>query len=372
VGAVSGRRAQGSLRDVQALRGIAAAMVMCYHSGSIYALTTESLLFGNLFRGGFLGVDIFFVLSGFVMYWAHADDLGKPGAASVFIKKRLFRILPVYWVVVAFKVLKEWRTVDPLTIVCALLLIPYPRAPFVIVSWTLSYEMMFYAAVAIMIVLPRGWLTLVPPAVLLAMSLIPGPVAWTNEFWDVLAAFPFNAHLSEFLLGLGVGWIQARRVLNERWGPWVLGLGLLAAVSLYGTATWLSMQAELSYGVSAYHLAERDSHPIFHHGVWLFGVPFAAVLLGLVMCEQTSGRAKLPFLGWLGDASYALYLVHGFVIFAVLTRPALNPFLTAHPWAMLGTMGLALTAGLALHHLVEKPLSKALKPWVFGKPTPKA
>lgn len=351
-----------SLSDVQALRGIAALAVMCYHTGTIYAKHFDVVLFGNAFRSGFLGVDFFFVLSGFVMYWAHAQDLGQPKALGGFVKKRLLRIMPLYWVVLAFKLLRDWRQFDWVVALCAALLLPYPRPPYITVSWTLSYEMLFYAAVALMIVLPRGWLTLLPLVGLAALALTPPPdVVQTGDVLDAFMVFPFNIHLLEFIMGLAVGWLNAHWRVSRRQANALVGLSAAWLVAGVSAGTWLARPDAHGDWRSAYEVAELSSNVLFNHGVWVFALPFAALLLGLVKREHLGDRPLLSWLNGLGDMSYSLYLVHGFVIYALLGQGALQAILGQHQAMVLPVMACALALAYVAHRGVERPLTTWLR-----------
>ncbi len=360
--AVQHPAARTSLSDVQALRGIAALLVMCYHTGPIYATHFNALLFGNAFRAGFLGVDFFFVLSGFVMYWAHAQDFGRPAALGSFVKKRLLRIMPLYWVVLALKLLRDWRHFDWVVALSAATLLPFPRPPYITVSWTLSYEMLFYAAVAVMILLPRGWLTFVPLLVLAALALTPAPeLAPGAGFLETLMVFPFNIHLLEFLMGLAVGWLNAHWVLSRRQVDAVVVLMGLWLVVVLAAGTWMARPQAMSPWAPAYELAELHSNAILEHGVWLIALPFSVLLLGLIKREHLGGRPLLTWLNGLGDMSYSLYLVHGFVIYALLGRPSLERLLATQQWTVLGVMACALVVAYMAHRVVERPVTAWLR-----------
>lgn len=338
-------------------------MVMCYHTGTIFALTTGELLFGNLFRGGFLGVNVFFVLSGFVMHWMHGHEFGQAGKVPVFVKKRLARIFPIYLVVVLAKIVKDRTLPEGLVLFSAALLIPYPHVPFINVAWTLSYELFFYVALACMIALPRGWLTLLPPAVLLFFALCPSPVQPSADFWDTLMAFPFNLHLMEFLFGMGVGWLARRWTLSGRGALWLALGGGVAFAGFFIWATGLSVDFGVLPMGQAYELAEIRTNELFKQAVWLMGIPFSALLLGLVLAETASGARRIPGLDWLGDISYSLYLVHGFVISFLLQNREVSAMLQAQQWLVFLPMLVAVGSAAACHYLLEKPLIKWLKPW---------
>lgn len=340
-------------------------MVMCYHTGTIYAFSTGGLLFGNLFRGGFLGVDIFFVLSGFVMYWAHNKDFGDAGQLKIFVKKRIVRIFPLYWIILFAKLLKEGVMPSLLVLTSAVFLIPYPHVPYINVAWTLSYELFFYFALGCMIILPRGRLTLLPAGVLFALALIPYGGARSGDFISTLLAFPFNPHLVEFLMGMLVGAVAMHQKNQNKPWIWLMLGGGGALACLFVTATGLSMEFGPLTGSQAYELAELESNVFFENAIWWLSVLFSVLLLGLVAGEIHTGRSRISHLDWLGDISYSLYLIHGFVIASLIRNQTVAEFATAHQWAVFVLMAVAVGVASLVHYFIEKPLIVFFKPWVM-------
>ena len=157
------------LNTLQSCRAFAAMLVVCYHLGGTIALTRY---FGvgwvsRPFAFGHAGVEFFFVLSGFIIVHVHQGDFGWPSRLGNYLKKRLVRIYPVYWMVftavsiaaLPFSSLRETLPSDPAVILKALLLLPQDRevvggtgAPLLGVAWSLQYEILFYGGVASFIV----------------------------------------------------------------------------------------------------------------------------------------------------------------------------------------------------------------------------
>src|SRR5258708_22608842 len=136
---------------IQILRGLAATLVVLHHSFeeslAIYPHITPNWLIAF----GACGVDIFFVISGFIIYsvtYGRESQSREP--AFVFLLKRLIRIFPLYWICL-FGTLALWRSglfyrnlhVDPNTFTCSLFLLPSDKL-IIDVPWTLVYEMLFY------------------------------------------------------------------------------------------------------------------------------------------------------------------------------------------------------------------------------------
>ena len=166
-------RPANRLYSIQALRAFAASAVVVYHAveaalrgvpkSSATDLMKEIAWLGNF------GVDVFFVISGFIMILAHHDDFGKSGACSRFLFKRFARIVPNYWVltalatvvlIVAPQLSQHGREPDVPWIVASFLFVPWTSSagiplPVLGLGWTLNYEMYFYAIFTVALFFPR-------------------------------------------------------------------------------------------------------------------------------------------------------------------------------------------------------------------------
>ena len=154
------------LLSIQTLRGIAALLVVFLHiSFELSSKTNGSIILGfyNLNSFGLLGVDIFFVISGFIIFWIHGNDFQKKNAFQIFFIKRLTRIVPLYWLFTIISALilllipelftkgKEFEFTHFLT---SLLFFPWYNSvgeiyPILAVGWTLNIEMYFYFVFAL-------------------------------------------------------------------------------------------------------------------------------------------------------------------------------------------------------------------------------
>lgn len=190
------------------MRGVAALLVVLYH------LTTNAReKFGADFLGGFFifgsaGVDFFFVLSGFIIFYVHHLDIGRPDRLSAYIAKRLVRIYPIYWCV-TLAVLPAYflfphfgngyeRNAD--VIVKSLLLLPQSHNPIVTVAWTLVHEMLFYVLFGAAIVIGRS-------AAFLA-------IAWAIACALIGDSYLFSLYNLEFLGGVLLAYIVVSRKIH--------------------------------------------------------------------------------------------------------------------------------------------------------------
>ena len=295
-------------RNIQALRGIAIILVVLLH------LANAELLYGDRRTAlsafavfGAAGVDLFFVISGFVMATIVRGTFQKPGSLPLFLYSRAARIYPPYWVfsvtlLAAHQLLpalgdpQRWRELD---VTRSLLLLPQFNLPILVVGWTLVLELYYYLVVALSLLLPERffvalllvWAGTVTAAnaVLPQTTIVLGPAAF-------VAIYP---QAIEFI----VGCLLARlvEVGLRRWGTLCFSLGATLLPALYA-------------GYAA-------GRPGYVPSAWdrcaLFGVPSALMVYGACSMEL-SGATRLPrFLMSVGDRSYTMYLTHVPVILAV-------------------------------------------------------
>ena len=183
--AAPGRPAE-KIQSLEMFRALAAGLVVLFHTEAIVSGRTGQAPFGGLFSAGYRGVDLFFVLSGFVIGHVHAGDLGRPARVGRYLYARAARILPALWIV-SLAALLTYGTgfgahgpdkLQPGGILASFLLLPQAGPALVNVSWTLKYEAVFYILFAALILdLRLGVLLLVvwQAAVAVAAAVAPRP-----------------------------------------------------------------------------------------------------------------------------------------------------------------------------------------------------
>ncbi|MBB3695676.1 acyltransferase [Sphingomonas sp. BK580] len=315
------------LYNLQALRGYAAVSVATYHFALIPAASVP-------WRYGSFGVDLFFVLSGFIIAWStRATHHG-------FLMHRAIRVLPAYWIATCLFgviVLVAMPTDAALGWIGRSLLFlhgPDGRPPLLFVGWTLVYELVFYLLYA-------GALRAGPRrAPLLAIAALP-VLAYGGRLIGVAPRdWPL---LIEFGLGLAIFlWVDRRPT------PFPPG----AAMALVIVAAALLYLLE-----PGRHGQDGGVADLIR--VAALGVPAAAVVLGLVQLERAGVAMRSRPVVALGAASYALYLLHPIVFSFVLPVPAGSIARRLAIFILL----LAITVGvsLAFRAWIEVPMLRLLR-----------
>ena len=291
------------LNSVQYLRALAAILVTIAHASE------EAKYFYN-FRPVFetealgKGVDIFFVISGFIIYYASDKFYDQPDAAKNFIINRFTRVIPLYYTFTTLMIftiiavpggVKE-AIFDPWQFITSYLFIPYERydgriAPILSLGWTLNYEMFFYLIFAVCLFLPKRFVAIAVIAILLTLSLI-GTILPHDS--PAFLSFWTNNIIIEFAFGIVVA------VLYRRHGK---------ALANWGIAVTL-----LLTGLILLYILNTPPRPLDLPRFILAGVPAVMMVTGATLFLPLSAEGRLPKSGIaLGDSSYSLYLTHRFV-----------------------------------------------------------
>jgi peptidoglycan/LPS O-acetylase OafA/YrhL len=317
--------------NIQVLRAFAAINVVFFHIIGTSATYSLPVSFFQFLEGwGANGVDIFFVISGFVML--HTQLL-KRKTPFAFFKSRLIRIVPIYWALTLFfaalfylfpSLFRE-MVVTPLWLISSLFFSAALVAgafPIVHVGWTLEWEMLFYLVFAVALFLP-SWRAF-GGAVVALLTLI----AVCTQGWLVF----------EFLLGMAVACIYHHYRFSGRFGAVVFLVGALALV--------------LSLLVAVRALA------LDRFFIW--GLPSFLIVLGVLYAPQLRNR----LLAYLGDASYSIYLVQMLAIpaFYKVARMVLAGWNT--DVLALACLVVSVVAGCVMYSLIEKPLTVRLRRFV--------
>jgi peptidoglycan/LPS O-acetylase OafA/YrhL len=324
------------LKSLQVLRIIAAASVVYYHINA-------APVFGSF------GVDIFFVISGFVI----AMVIANQQTATAFAYARITRIVPLYWLLTTgllglayFKPnLLNSTTADLNNYMKSLLFIPYFKEngalhPMLAVGWTLNYEMFFYCCTWVAMIIARQFYI---PITILLLSVT---YVVFNQYTDnsVATAFFTNSLIFEFVLGM----IAFLLFQYKRLPSLPKSLLILATLLLYG------------------FMATAEAFHLEINRFWLYGIPSLLLVLSIIQLEPLfrSQTSKLvAIMVALGNASYALYLSHYYVIEGVkkIIYPRLNIVNTDTAFSIGFIVSLSLLVGYGLYRYIDRPLVRYFK-----------
>lgn len=312
------RPAFPTIRSIQTLRAIAALLVVLFHL--------------DIAPMGYTGVDLFFVISGYIM-----GIIGVRESPRDFITRRLTRIAPLYWAVTLALcamslvpgLMRNFQF-DAAQLVQSLLFIPYRNPdgqiwPLLIPGWTLNFEMFFYVLFAVGLALRRPLLSTV---VLLGGLVVVGAALSPA---DPRLMIYTNPLILEFAAGLAIA----------AWGQRISGT-VGAILLTCGTALFVLMLT-------------RSGMDEGFARILLAGLPATLIVAGILTVERTGYWPKMRPLETLGDWSYSLYLTHGIVLAFVAK-------LTHDPLVEL-VAGLAASIAVAglVYRIVEKPIDDWFK-----------
>lgn len=328
------------ITSVELLRGCAALLVVLFHG---HVLIGEPAFagvypFGGFFAFGHAGVEFFFVLSGFIMYFVHEGDIGQPQRWASYAWKRAIRIYPFFWFVLAIHAANLGASGNVSLHQLLLSSVLWPQASTTLLvqqSWTLSHEMLFYILFGVAILNRELGIVVFGCWAAVRLGAIPSA---TPEVADDMLRSPHNML---FYLGMVVGWLLARwNIPAPRLVAGLGGLGFLMA-GLMENAGFTIQNSTVS--------------------IILFGISSAVLLLGMVSAER-AGLLRTGRLGRLmGQVSYPLYLmIHIFVLSVVLAAMVALDVHSHGSLQLVGYTVLSWLVALALHRLIERPIGAAL------------
>jgi exopolysaccharide production protein ExoZ len=349
------------IRSIQSLRMLAALMVVFLHSLSVLfnaARTVHPHIFRleDTLNGG---VDIFFVISGFIITFSASQYLGARESLR-FIKKRFIRINPVYYIatLLILAVTLHWMeknhvVLSSAAILKSILLLPVAdrtQSPNYILppAWTLGFEWLFYLFFALAILLR----TRNKQLFLITLCTILVGLGYILDSPDFRIRFLTNPIILEFLLGVIIYWYYSRRTPPA----FVAAILLVAGVTAY---LYQAFKADIYLGNAAWIYDRSLSFERF-----LFrGIPAAFIFFGCVFLERKGFGLSLwnnRLVNFLGDASYSIYLIQ-YPVYGLLQGiatklpPNTHPYLTSVLWGLIAT-----GIGVLFYKVVERPLIKRL------------
>jgi exopolysaccharide production protein ExoZ len=336
-----------TFRTIQALRAVAALLVVMYHALEMWGQRVDPGAPGIGWSNGAAGVDIFFVISGFVMAVSSRELFRQEGGWFTFLRHRVLRIVPLYWLLTTLKFAavlggSAWALrseTDFSYVAASYLFLPVVDhaghfRPLLPVGWTLTFEFLFYMIFAIAIALRVDALRMLATI----LTCIAAVALLRSETWPAWTLL-FDAIVLEFLLGVALA--------NALSTGWRLPPQIAACALTGGFAVLLLFE---------------PPDPNLRFIVW--GLPALAIVAGAVSLERELSPSIPKTMLRLGDASYSLYLSHGFVLPIIGVVVGLSGWsgVTAEFTIMAFCLAACSLGAFAVYAGVEKPMLAAFRP----------
>jgi exopolysaccharide production protein ExoZ len=323
--------------SLQAIRALSAILIVGHHV-ALYLNDSSIPILNKILFKGWVGVDIFFVLSGFLLFFTSYKNIGQKDRCKEFLFKRLSRIYPVYWIILT-AVLIIWPSYFGgrymiMDIIKSYLLVPQEQLPILGVAWFLSYIIFAYFVFAILIYFKKKTsytviLAWVVGVLLNSFGLLP-----VNLYVD----FIFSSHFIEIIAGCIVAVIFIKRPVKK---PILsIFMGSIIFLGIY-------------YLIIDGYIIRNSTESMF-----LFSLAVGLIILGCVSYELSHDIAFPKSVIALGDASYTIYLTH----FSLLSfTDILNNKLGFHSIVELSFhIFVLILLGTVFYYQVEKRVTKSI------------
>lgn len=336
------------LHSIQVLRGLAVLMVVFYH---VYLIGGDKnyqgyKVFESFSEPGKFGVNLFFVLSGFIIFHAHSSDIGQRRQISGYLFKRFSRIYPVYWFFLICYVTAAYIGIghadfswEPYNLISAFLLWGGDEISFPLkVAWTLCYELLFYGLFVfflfskkIGVLFTVVWLL----AIFTTNILFEGAVGVrVLEMWNL-----------NFILG-GFSFYIFNKIDNVRTEV-ILSLIIFSLVGIFLSAM------KMDFSETPLHQGNKQVQLILSFSLFL-------LVVSVLFLNDFFKKSFFRWLVKVGDASYSIYLTHSACIslFYITLRKFnfLSPIYSHGVLAYLAAVFISVIIGYIAFLCVEKPI----------------
>ena len=349
----------GEIRPLQYGRGVAALLVCLFHyeGATNQVQTAGNVLLGNtnfdfIFRAGHSGVEFFFILSGFIIFHAHRNDLGRPNRLGGFYRKRAIRILPMFWLIVipfglAVLAISSHGALTPGNVLLDVLLIPREGPLTLPAAWTLQHEVVFYLLFGLLILNKHlGIVALslwqIACLIVLVFTLLP------QDYLHPATTF-FGYYNFGFIFGIVIAFLRKHFDFST----------YRRRLTLFGAAG--------SVGLLVCFIGEWRIGSTFFPSpaasTLIYFALYSLVIVALLSVENKPRPVLDATLGALGASSYILYIIHE-PLYSVLDKfflfSAPRPFAASIITFFLSIM-LAVAISLSMHYGIERPILRGLR-----------
>lgn len=339
---------KSTLVSIQYLRAVAALMVVFHHSLKQIDDYSDNLIITNI---GAAGVDIFFIISGFVIWLVTCK---KDDSIINFLLKRVVRVVPIYWAVtmlivvvcVSYPSVFKTTIVGFWPVVKSLFFIPhyslaFPESifPILVPGWTLNYEMFFYFVFSASFLFKRKLIFL--GAIFVSLVLLGFVVKSESAVFLTYT----NSLLLEFLAGVLIG-----KCYTEGW---------LSRVSVLNASSLIFLSV-LFFAISMFFFNDGESDRVIK-----WGGPSLLLIIGVISLEiHNKIHVKKLFI-FVGDASYSIYLLHilalGLLRFLWVKVVDVGDSTFEAYFFVVVCVVFSTFIGCVVHKLIEDPLTKCIR-----------
>jgi exopolysaccharide production protein ExoZ len=359
-----------AISSIQILRGFAALFIVIGHSQGaareLAGLSGQTFSTWQLLPWG-VGVDLFFVISGFIIFYSSKKYQGAPHPSRTFFAHRIARLVPLYWLCTAlflaifvfkrslgFAQADEFPSIQ--AIISSLVFFPFDAHPISSglafpaynLGWTLNYEMYFYALFALCLGRSQT-----QSAVRILVGLCCIVIFGVVFKPDVL---PFSFWSQPIILEFGAGIVIAMAFQRGVSFPRPLRLGLISLGFLL--IVFLPFGSPVDIGGTNLNDFGR---------VYIWGLPAALIIAGAALGPDVKKKSWLSIPIEIGNASYSLYLVHPFVIFlmSLLFRRFGILKILPLPYFVGMVVILASIVAVMSYRFFERPSARAVANWLI-------
>jgi peptidoglycan/LPS O-acetylase OafA/YrhL len=282
------KKGKNILISIQYLRAIAILLVICTHLGYKDNQYGSGVFNFNI---GIIGVDIFFVISGFIMYYIMNDRGNGYYIIKSFLKHRIIRIIPLYWVLTTLALIMFFIFSENLSrttetgILNSYFLYPSEYEKYLDPAWTLSYEFYFYFLFSIGLLFKKNRIIIVSSFLILFYTL-----SYMLPYNNAMMQFLSNSIVFEFIYGMIIAYIYIHTKQNKIKISIISILIFIILIFLY----FIDIQT----GIRALD----------------FGIPSMFIVLSFIMIDEILQISKIKTLESIGNISYSLYLSHAFIL----------------------------------------------------------
>lgn len=326
------------LYGLQVARGLAALIVILYHA-DLNAEYFYGIPFKGFFSFGYIGIDFFFVLSGFIIFYVHYNEETGFNQWKRYILKRLIRIYPAFFLIslvmiASYKLLPGLSNVQrDFSIICSLLLLPANKPPALMVSWTLVHEMIFYVIFSLFFIKKKIFYLFLFCWVIIIFS-----VSITGLETQRITKYFISFHNLEFIMGAFTAWVILNNKVKKQF------------ISLLGPFLVFAFIINEYLGIV---LICPDLKILY------LGVCFSVIVFGIYFLDSKKYKYPGVFI-YIGAASYSIYLIHDPCL-SILNRVAAKFNYIPSEIIFIILSIFCVVAGCIFYKFYEKPVLDFLK-----------